>query len=68
MKKYRVCGFLEVSTNDAEQARVLFEAMLNENNYCCGYMVDNNTGEVYCHFDKEEDGNGIKTTFWTALE
>jgi hypothetical protein len=68
MKKYKVCGFFEMNTNDAEQARALFKAMINNNNYWCGYMVDNDTGEVYCHFDKEADGNGIKTTSWTAFE
>jgi hypothetical protein len=29
--------------------------------------MDNDTGEIYCHFDKEVDGNGIKTTYWTAF-
>jgi hypothetical protein len=57
-----------MNTNDAEQAKVVFKAMMNNNNYWCGYMVDNDTGEVYCHFDKEADGNGIKTTSWTAFE
>ena len=58
MKKLKVCGFsvlmdAEMNTNDAEQASDLFETMMN--------------GEVYCHFDKEVDGNGIKTTYWTAF-
>ena len=29
--------------------------------------LDYYTGEVYCYFDKEVDGNGIKTTYWTAF-
>ena len=71
MKKYKVCGFsalmdAEMNTNDTEQASDLFETMMNSDCYY-GYVVDNNTGEVYCYFDKEEDGNGIKTTYWTAF-
>ena len=72
MKKLKVCGFstlmdAEMNTNDAEQASDLFETMMNSDVYYRGYIMDNNTGEVYCHFDKEVDGNGIKTTYWTAF-
>ena len=72
MKKLKVCGFsplmdAEMNTNDVEQASDLFETMMNSDCYYRGYVMDNNTGEVYCHFDKEVDGNGIKTTYWTAF-
>ena len=72
IKKYKVCGFsalmdAEMNTNDAEQASDLFETMMNSDCYYRGYVVDNDTGEVYCHFEKEIDGNGIKTTYWTAF-
>ena len=72
MKKYKVCGFsalmaAEVNTNDAEQASNVFEAMMFHDSYTHGYVADNDTGEVYCHFDKEVDGNGIKATYWTAF-
>ena len=72
MKKLKVCGFsalmdAEMNTNDTEQASDLFETMMNSDVYYRGYIVDNTTGEVYCHFDKEVDGNGIKTTYWTAF-
>ena len=72
MKMYKVCGFsalmdAEMNTNDAEQASDLFETMMNSDCYYRGYVMDNNTGELYCHFDKEVDGNGIKTTYWTAF-
>lgn len=72
MKKLKVCGFsvlmdAEMNTNDAEQASDLFETMMNSDVYYRGYIMDNETGEVYCHFDKEVDGNGIKTTYWTAF-
>ena len=72
MKKLKVCGFsvlmdAEMNTNDAEQASDLFETMMNSDCYYRGYVMDNNTGELYCHFDKEVDGNGIKTTYWTAF-
>ena len=72
MKKLKVCGFsalmdAEMNTNDTEQASDLFETMMNSEVYFRGYIMDNETGEVYCHFDKEVDGNGIKTTYWTAF-
>ena len=72
MKQYKVCGFsalmdAEMNTNDTEQASDLFETMMNSDCYYRGYVMDNETGEVYCHFDKEVDGNGIKTTYWTAF-
>ena len=72
MKKLKVCGFsalmdAEMNTNDAEYASDLFETMMNSEVYFRGYIMDNETGEVYCHFDKEVDGNGIKTTYWTAF-
>ena len=72
MKKLKVCGFsalmdAEMNTNDTEQASDLFETMMNSDVYYRGYIMDNETGEVYCHFDKEVDGNGIKTTYWTAF-
>ena len=72
MKMYKVCGFselmdAEMNTNSTEQASLLFETMMNSDSYYRGYVFDNYTGEVYCHFDKEVDGNGIKTTYWTAF-
>ena len=72
MKKYKVCGFsalmdAEMNTNDTREASDLFETMMNSDVYFSGYIMDNTTGEVYCHFDKEVDGNGIKTTYWTAF-
>lgn len=72
MKKYKVRGFsemmdAEMNTNDIEQASGLFEAMMDSDCHTRGYVMDNFTGKVYCRFDKEVDGNGIKTTYWTAF-
>ena len=72
MKKYKVCGFsalmdVEMNINDAEQASDLFETMMNSEVYTHCYIADNNTGDVYCYFNTEVDGNGIKTTYWTAF-
>ena len=72
MKKLKVCGFsplmdAEMNTNDAEYASDLFETMMNSEVYTHGYIADNATGEVYCYFNKEVDGNGIKTEYWTAF-
>jgi hypothetical protein len=41
--------------------------MMNSDCYTHGYVADNDTGEVYCHFYREVEGNGIKTTYWTAF-
>ena len=73
MKKLKVCGFsalmdAEMNTNNVRQASDLFETMRNSEVYTHGYIVDNDTGEVYCYFYREVDGNGIKTTYWTAFE
>ena len=72
MKQFKVCGFsslmdTEMNTNDVEQASDLFETMMNSDSYYKGHVMDNYTGELYCHFDKEVEGNGIKTTYWTAF-
>ena len=72
MKKYKVEGFsnlmdAEMNCATAEQASNIFEMMMNSDYYYKGHIVDNYTGELYCYFDKEVDGNGIKTTYWTAF-
>ena len=72
MKKYKVCGFstlmnAEINTNDTEQASDLFETMMNSDCYYRGFVMDNNTGEVYCHFYKTVEGGGIKMEYWTAF-
>ena len=72
MKQFKICGFsvlmdAEVNTSEIEQASEIFEMMMNSEHYYKGHIMDNYTGELYCHFDKEMDGNGIKTTYWSAL-
>ena len=72
-KPVKVCGFshlmdVEMNCADIEQASDLFEMMMSSDLYYKGHVVDNATGEVYCHFDKEVEGNGIKTTYWTAFD
>ena len=72
MKRYKVCGFsalmnAEINTHDAEQASDLFETMMNSGCYTHCYVADNDTGEIYCHFYREVEGNGIKTEYWTAF-
>ena len=72
MKQFKVCGFsvlmdAEMNTSEIEQASEIFEMMMNSEHYYKGHIMDNYTGELYCHFDKEMDGNGIKTTYWSAL-
>lgn len=71
-KKYKVHGFsvlmdAEMNTDNAEQASEIFEMMMNSACYYRGHIMDNFTGELYCHFEKEVEGNGIKTTYWTAF-
>lgn len=72
MKKLKVCGFsammdAEMNIDSIEYASDIFEMMMNSDIYTHGYIADNETGEVYCHFHKEVDGNGIKTEYWTAF-
>ena len=72
MKQYKVEGFsemmdAEMNVHSIEQASDIFEMMMNSDHYYKGHIIDNFTGEVYCHFDKEVEGNGIKTTYWTAF-
>ena len=72
MKKYKVCGFsalmdAEMNTNDTEQASLLFETMMNSDSYYKGHIVDNYTGEVYCHFHKTVEYGGVKMEYWTAF-
>ena len=35
--------------------------------YSEGYIMDNETGELYATFNKESDGNGMKITEWVAV-
>ena len=72
MKKYKVCGFselmdAEMNTNSVEQASLLFETMMNSDSYYKAYIMDNYTGELYCHFYKTVEGGGIKMEYWTAF-
>ena len=72
MKQYKVEGFsvmmdAEMNCATAEHASEIFEMMMNSEFYYKGHIVDNYTGELYSYFDKEVDGNGIKTTYWTAF-
>lgn len=72
-KPVKVCGFshlmdVEMNCADIEQASDLFDTMMNSDLYYKGHIVDNTTGEVYCYFDKEVEGNGIKTTYWTVFD
>ena len=72
MKQYKVEGFsemmdAEMNVHSIEQASDIFEMMMNSDHYYKGHVIDNFTGEVYCHFYKEVEGNGIKTTYWTAF-
>ena len=72
MKRYKVEGFsekmdAEMNCRTAEEASDIFEMMMNSDFYYKGHIVDNYTGELYCYFSKENEGNGMKTTYWTAL-
>lgn len=72
MKQYKVEGFsalmdAEMNVHTIEQASDIFETMMNSGYYYKGHIVDNFTGEVYCHFRQVTEGNGIKLEYWTAF-
>ena len=72
MKRYKVEGFselmdAEMNTNDAEQASLLFETMMNSDSYYKGHIINNYTGELYCYFHKTAECGGIKVEYWTAF-
>lgn len=72
MKQFKVEGYshlMDAYMNCAtvEQASEVFEMMMNSDLYYKGHIMDNYTGELYCYFDKEVEGNGMKTTYWTAF-
>lgn len=72
MKQFKVEGYshlmdAEMNCATAEQASDLFEMMMDSDLYYKGCIVDNYTGELYCYFEKEVEGNGMKTTYWTAF-
>ena len=72
MKQFKVEGFsplmdAEMHCATVEQASDIFEMMMDSDLYYKGHIVDNYTGELYCYFDKEVEGNGMKTTYWTAF-
>ena len=72
MKKYKVEGFsnlmdAEMNCVTAEQASNIFEMMMNSDYYYKGHIVDNFTGEVYCHFHRTLEDGGIKMEYWTAF-
>ena len=72
MKRYKVEGFselmdAEMNTNDAEQASLLFETMMNSDSYYKGHIINNYTGEIYCYFHKTAECGGIKVEYWTTF-
>jgi hypothetical protein len=72
VKQFKVEGFsrmmdAEMNCATIEQASDIFGMMMESDLYTHGYIADNETGEVYCYFNKEVDGNGIKTEYWTAF-
>lgn len=72
MKQFKVEGYshlmdAEMNCATVEQASDIFEMMMDSDLYYKGHIVDNYTGELYCYFDKEVEGNGMKITYWTAF-
>ena len=73
MKKYKVCGFsdlmdAEMNCHTIEQASDLYEMMMNSDFYYKGHIMDNETGELYCHFSRRVEHGGVTVEYWTAFE
>lgn len=70
MFKYNVYGETATANvllyGDARQVIDLYEMMHNDDSYLMGRITDNETGEVYCYFYKEQDAAGVTTTEWVA--
>jgi hypothetical protein len=71
MFKYNVYGEtatanVMANSSDARQVSDLYEMMHNDDSYLMGRITDNETGEVYCYFYKEQDAAGTTTTEWVA--
>lgn len=72
-KKYTVKGYsemMDVSMNcvTVEQASNIFDTIMDSEHYYEGHIVNNFTGEIYCYFEKGNEANGLKLTYWTAFE
>ena len=68
MKYYKVVGesaLMDVAMDvvSAEQASELYSMMRDSGIYTNGYVMSNETGELFCHFSYEDGG----ITEWTAF-
>ena len=73
MKKYKVEGFslamdVEMNVHTVEEASNLFDTIMDSDIYYEGRIVDNTTGELYCHFTKEKEAGGMLLKYWTAFK
>lgn len=57
----------EINVMTLEHAVEHYNNFKNCGEYSEVYVMDNETGELYAHYHKEIDGNGIKFTEWFAI-
>lgn len=74
MKKlYRVELFsdmmdMEANVATIEEASALYFKGMDSGFYHSGHVLSNETGEVFCYFSIEKNGNGIEISQWVAVE
>lgn len=57
----------EINVQYEDEAFEMYNDFKDSGSYHQVYIMDNETGELYAHFDKCLDGNGIKITEWVAV-
>lgn len=72
-KPYRVELFsnmmdMEANVATIEEASNLYFKGMDSGFYHSGHVLSNETGEVFCHFSIQQNGNGIEIFQWVAVE
>ena len=72
MKKYRVVAIspimdMEMNTISPYEAIELYDQLKSKGFYNKVYVMDNETGELYAHWDRVTEGGGVTTTEWFQM-
>lgn len=71
MLRYKVYGLttnreIDINFRHIEEASDFYYTMLESEEYFRGYVMSNETGEVYAHFEKEICASSVTTTSYCA--
>lgn len=72
MKKFTVIANstimdAEMRCRDYYEACEIYDNFKNTGSFHQVYIMDNETGELYKHYDIIPDGNGVRITEWFAI-